>query len=98
MSKNIVKNVSAGPKSIAIGFNLLSLIPSLVSLAEVFHGGGTGADKKAAVVDLAKSLTSAAGNAVAANNPKYAQAVGAVVDASVATMNASGALPQPSTT
>jgi len=88
-----MKNVSVGPKSIAVGFNLLSLIPSLITLAEVFHGGGTGAEKKAAVVDLTKSLTVAAGNAAAANNPKYSQAVGAVVDASVAAMNANGSLP-----
>jgi len=82
-------------KNIAIGFNILALIPALVKLAEVFHGGGNGADKKAAVIGVATSLITAGGAAAATNNPAYADAISQVVDATVETLNGSGQMPTP---
>lgn len=75
-------------------FNILGLIPSLVKLAEVFHGKGNGAQKKAAVLGVVGSLLAAGGASVAANNPAYSDAIGQIIDGTVATLNQSGGMPE----
>lgn len=84
-----------GAKTIAASFNFLSLIPNLVKLVELFHGGGNGAQKRDAVIGMASSILAGAGAAAAANNPAYKDAIGGVVDATVASLNASGQMPTP---
>jgi hypothetical protein len=77
----------------AWAFNIIGLLPSLIKLAEVIFGKGNGAEKKAAVIDVATSLVQAGGAAVAANNPTYADAVSKIIDVTVSQLNASGEMP-----
>jgi hypothetical protein len=72
--------ITFGKRSISIGFNILAILPHLIQLAELEFGGGTGPQKRAAVIEVAKDFAVAGGSAVAANNPKYSDIIGAVVD------------------
>jgi len=86
----------SNPNKRAFAFiNIVTLIPALIKLAEVFFGKGNGAEKKAAVVATAGALIQAGGSMAAANNPAYADAIGQVVDATVGQLNATDQMPAP---
>lgn len=82
-------------RNFSFALNFLTLIPALVKAVEALHGKGNGAEKKAAVLNVAGSLLASGGAAVAANNPAYAAAIGAVIDSTVSMLNASGQMPTP---
>lgn len=75
-----------GGKTMAFSINLLPLILSLVHMAEVLHGSGNGAEKKAAVIEGVKQAAAVGITAVQANNPKHAAQIDMAINIASATL------------
>jgi len=82
-------------KQFSIGINVLFLVPGFIKLVELFHGHAPGAEKKAAVIQLAQGALQAAGAAAVANNPQYKDLIGGVIDGTVGAINSGGQMPTP---
>lgn len=84
--------MAQGKNTAAIVVNLAQIAPALVHLLQMFGGTHTGAEKKAAAIEAGKQLVIGAGEAALANNPKFNENYGAVIQGAFDLANASGSL------
>lgn len=80
--------MAKGQNTLEIGVSLVKAAPAIVDFFRLFRGDHTGADTKAAGIKAGKIILAGAGQAALANNPRFEEKYGAVIQAAYDTSQA----------